>query len=118
MTPLAYQNSLVREATMPILPADLDDFGIPPSPPGSPDPSLAAKLDKFRQLREKGVFFNDRLGENRGFRNPKLLQRLRGFVGVADEYGSQLSASIWDPHGFTEDQYSDVLGTFSVSTVV
>jgi HCNGP-like protein len=107
---LSYQNSLIREATMPILPPDLNDFGIPPSPPGSPDPSLTAKLDKFRQLREQGVFFNDRLGENRGFRNPKLLERLRGFVGVKDEYASHLPIEIWNPHAFTEDQYFDVLG--------
>ena len=111
---LAYQNSLIREATMPILPPDLNDFGIPPSPPGSPDPSLAAKLDKFRELRERGVFFNDRLGGNRGFRNPKLLERLRGFVGVEDEYGSHLPTEIWDPHGFTEDQYFDVLGNYGI----
>jgi hypothetical protein len=97
---------------MPTLPPDLNDFGIPPSPPGSPDPSLTAKLDNFRQLRERGVFFNDRLGGNRGFRNPKLLERLRGYVGVEDEYGSHLPASVWDPHGFTQDQYYDVLGNF------
>lgn len=107
---LSYQNCLIREATIPILPSDLNDFGIPPSPPGSPDPALAAKLDKFRELQERGVFFNDRLGGNRGFRNPKLLERLRGFVGVEDEYGSHLPVEIWNPHGFTEDQYFDVLG--------
>lgn len=110
ITSLAYTNSLIRQATMPVLPPDLDDFGIPPSPPGSPDPELARKLDNFRQLRERGVYFNDRLGENKGFRNPKLLDRLRGYVGVEDEYGSHLPTTVWDPHGFTEDQYFDSLG--------
>jgi HCNGP-like protein len=110
MTPLAYTNSLIRQATMPVLPPDLDDFGIPPSPPGSPDPTLSRKLDNFRQLRERGVYFNDRLGGNKGFRNPRLLERLRGYVGVEDEYGSQLPATVWNPHGFKEDQYFDKLG--------
>jgi hypothetical protein len=110
MTQLAYTNSLIRQATMPVLPPDLDDFGIPPSPPGSPDPSLSRKLDNFQQLRDKGVFFNDRLGANKGFRNPKLLERLRGYVGVEDEYGSHLPETVWNPHGFREDQYFDKLG--------
>jgi hypothetical protein len=110
MTPLAYTNSLIRQATMPVLPPDLDDFGIPPSPPGSPDTSLSRKLDNFRQLRERGVYFNDRLGGNKGFRNPRLLERLRGYVGVEDEYGSHLPTTVWNPHGFKEDQYFDKLG--------
>jgi HCNGP-like protein len=109
-THLVYINELIRQSTMPILPPDLDDFGIPPSPPGTPNPSLSKKLDNFRQLRERGVFFNDRLGENKGFRNPKLLERLRGFVGIEDEYGSHLPREIWNPHGFTDDQYFDKLG--------
>lgn len=95
---------------MPVLPPDLEDFGIPPSPPGSPDPTLTQKLDNFRQLRDQGVYFNDRLGGNRGFRNPKLLERLRGYAGIEDEYGSHLPTSIWNPHGFSEDQYYDKLG--------
>ena len=110
MTQLAYINSLIRQATMPILPPDLDDFGIPPSPPGTPGPSLSNKLDNFRQLREKGVYFNDRLGGNKGFRNPKLLEKLRGYVGIEDEYGSHLRSSIWNPHGFSQEQYFDKIG--------
>ena len=113
MSQLAYTNALIRRATMPILPPDLEDFGIPPSPPGTPDPTLSEKLDNFRQLRDRGVYFNDRLGENRGFRNPKLLERLRGYAGVVDEYGSHLPVSVWNPHGFSEDQYYDKLGTIS-----
>ena len=116
LTPLEYTNSLIRQATMPILPPDVDDFGIPPSPPGSPDPSLAKKLDNFRQLRERGVYFNDRLGGNRGFRNPKLLERLRGYIGIEDEYGSHLPTSVWNPNGFTEDQYFDKLGMSNIIT--
>lgn len=109
-THLAHTNELIRLSTMPILPPDLDDFGIPPSPPGTPAPSLSKKLDNFRQLRERGVFFNDRLGENRGFRNPKLLERLRGYVGIEDEYGSHLPREVWNPHDFTDDQYFDKIG--------
>ena len=110
MTQLAYTNALIRQATMPILPPDLDDFGIPPSPPGTPDPSLSNKLDNFRQLREKGVYFNDRLGGNKGFRNPKLLEKLLGYIGIEDEYGSHLPPSIWNPHGFSQDQFFDKIG--------
>ena len=113
---LAYHNALIRQATMPVLPPDLEDFGIPPSPPGSPDPILAQKLENFRQLQDQGVYFNDRLSGNRGFRNPKLLERLRGYAGVEDEYGSHLPESIWNPHGFSEDQYYDKLGMSLILT--
>lgn len=110
MTQLAYTNALIRQATAPILPSDLDDFGIPPSPPGSPDPSLVKKIENFLQLRDTEVYFNDKLGTNRGFRNPKLLEKLRGYVGIEDEYGSNLLPTVWNPHGFNEDQYYDTLG--------
>ena len=113
MTQLSYTNLLIRQATMPTLPPDLDDFGIPPSPPGTPSPSLSAKLNNFHQLRERGVYFNDRLGGNKGYRNPKLLEKLRGYVGVDDEYGSHLPASIWNPHGFSQDQFFDKIGILS-----
>lgn len=112
ITQLVYKNALIRQSTMPTLPPDLDDFGIPPSPPGTPDPTLSGKLEHFRQLRERGVYFNDRLGGNKGFRNPKLLEKLCGYVGIEEEYGSHLPTSIWNPHGFTEDQYFDKIGTF------
>ena len=107
---LTYTNALIRQTTMPILPPDLDDFGIPPSPPGTPDPSLTDRLKNFQQLRERGVFFNDRLGGNKGFRNPKLLDRLCGYVGIQDEYGSNLPTDVWNPQGFSKDQYYDKLG--------
>jgi len=110
MTHLAYTNTLLRQATMPILPPDLDDFGIPPSPPGTPDPSLSSKLENFRQLRERGLYFNDRLCGNKGFRNPKLVEKLRGYVEVEDEYGSHLPLTVWNPHGFSEDKYFDKIG--------
>jgi hypothetical protein len=110
MKSLQYTNSLIRQATMPSLPPDMEDFGIPPSPPGSPDPELAQKLENFRQLRQRGVYFNDRLGSNKGFRNPKLLDRLRGYVGIEDEYASHLPEKVWNPHGFKEDQFYDKLG--------
>ena len=109
MAQLQYTNSLIRQATMPILPPDLDDFGIPPSPPGSPDPNLTVKLDNFRQLRNRGIYFNDRLASNKSFRNPKLLDKLRRYVGIDDEYGTNLPSSVWDPHKFTRDQYYDAI---------
>ena len=112
MTQLSYTNALIRQSTMPILPPDLDDFGIPSSPPGTPDPTLSSRLENFRQLRERGVYFNDRLCENKGFRNPKLLEKLCGYVGIEDEHGSHLPTTIWNPNGFSENQYFDKLGTF------
>ena len=109
MTQLQYTNSLIRQATMPILPPNLADFGIPPSPPGSPDPNLAAKLDNFRQLRNRGIYFNDQLASNKSFRNPKILEKLRKYVGIDDEYGTNLPSSVWDPHKFARDQYYDAI---------
>jgi HCNGP-like protein len=118
LNPLAYTNTLIRQATLPNLPPDLDDFGIPPSPPGSPDTSLSQKLDTFRRLRERGLFFNDRLGENKGFRNPRLLEKLRGYVGIEDQYGSNLPASVWDPHAFKEEQFYDKLGMSVLTSMI
>ena len=117
LNPLSYTNALIRQATLPNLPPDLDDFGIPPSPPGSPDPSLSQKLDTFHRLRERGVFFNDRLGENKSFRNPRLLEKLRGYVGIEDQYGSNLPTSVWDPHGFKEEQFYDKLGMSALTSI-
>jgi HCNGP-like protein len=110
MSARSYTSAQIRQATMPNLPPDLDDFGIPPSPPGTPDVALAEKLRNFQQLRERGVFFNDRLVENKGFRNPKLLDKLAGYVGIQDEYGSNLPTEVWNPRGFSKDQYYDKLG--------
>lgn len=110
ITASAYTNMLIRQATLPILAPDMEDFGIPPSPSGSPDPALSHKLQEFQQLRERGVYFNDKLGVHKSFRNPRLLEKLRGYAGIEDQYGSHLPKSLWNPHGFSEDQYYDKLG--------
>jgi len=43
-----------------------------------------------------------------------LLEKLRGYTGIGDEYGSHLPLSTWNLHGFQEDQYYEKLGVISV----
>jgi HCNGP-like protein len=110
MTSLENTSDLIRQATMPILPPDMDDFGIPPSPPGSPSSLLTQKIENIREWRERGVYFNDNLASNKSFRNPRILEKLRGYAGIQDQYSSHLSTSIWNPHGFPDDWYYEALG--------
>jgi hypothetical protein len=116
---------------------------IPASPPGTPPPgleALTAKFDTFLQLkRTKGVHFNERLAASAGMRNPALMDKLLGFVGVGTEfeevdgsdrgngaegaddvargrrkrgleqYATVLSAEVWDPMGFPAWAYKGPL---------
>jgi hypothetical protein len=65
---------------------------IPPSPPGSPPrghEALTAKFDTFLRLkRTKGVHFNERLASSAGLRNPALMDKLLGFVGLETGFGT------------------------------
>lgn len=95
---------------------------IPPSPPSSPSQitaqaALSAKFDKFLELkRKKGVHFNARIADSHALKNPPLMDKLLGFVGVGvdfengtiegtDQYATTLPTELWDPAAFPEWAY-------------
>ncbi|KAK4240320.1 hypothetical protein C8A03DRAFT_13335 [Achaetomium macrosporum] len=137
-SPYTATRTLLRDLTLPSVP----NMDIPPSPPGTPPPgleALTAKFDTFLRLkRTKGVHFNERLAASLGMRNPALMDKLLGFVGVGTEfeeadgdgdggaegagdvtggrrkrgleqYATVLSAEVWDPMGFPAWAYKGPL---------
>ncbi|KAH8893824.1 hypothetical protein GQ53DRAFT_99754 [Thozetella sp. PMI_491] len=105
-SPYAARRALLRDLTLPTVP----DLDIPQSPPGTPPPTLDAlnrKFDNFLELkRTKGVHFNERLAQSAALRNPGLMDKLMGFVGIetrfdeadaTDQYANALPRDLWDP---------------------
>ncbi|KAK1757835.1 hypothetical protein QBC47DRAFT_411926 [Echria macrotheca] len=120
-SPYTQSRALSRDLTLPAVP----NMSIPasPSPPSSPTAtshlqSLNAKFETFLRLKRRAAadgepapaHFNARLASSSALRNPGLMDKLLGFVGMetdADEegkvtgqYGTTLSAEVWDPHCF------------------
>ena len=84
--------------------------GLPPSPPGSPNPVSEAKFKKFLALKAQGLHFNEDLAKKSSFRNPALFATLLERNGLEQDaqYASSLPASVWDPQslptfGYKED---------------
>ncbi|KAL2262303.1 hypothetical protein VTK26DRAFT_1807 [Humicola hyalothermophila] len=143
-SPYTATRALLRDLTLPSH-ANMD---IPPSPPGSPPPghdALTAKFDHFLALKRKppggggggggggvggAMHFNARLAESAGMRNPSLMDKLLGFVGVetdfhfpaaagdegggggggggikaTEQYATVLPTAVWDPHCFPPQAY-------------
>jgi hypothetical protein len=82
LSPYTTERNLVHSLTLPSV-ADTD---VPPSPPGSPPPGLAAlnkKFDAFLALkRRQGTHFNARLQASTAARNPAMMDKLLRFVGM------------------------------------
>ncbi|KAK3938058.1 HCNGP-like protein-domain-containing protein [Diplogelasinospora grovesii] len=115
-SPYSASRALLHHLTFPAVP----NTDIPPSPPGSPPPhleALNAKFDNFLKLkRTQGVHFNQRLAGSAALRNPGLMDKLLGFVGVettfddadgnestaaaTEQYATTLPADLWDPAAF------------------
>lgn len=111
LSPYSAQRALLRDLTLPAVP----NLDIPPSPPGSPDPSsgLNRKFDAFLELkRRKGTHFNARLAQSSALRNPAVADKLLAFVGLGDpgsdsgpaelaaQYATTLPSEVWDPAAF------------------
>ena len=85
-------------------------FDIADSPPSSPDPGLATKLEQFAQLKKQGIHFNERLAQSASIKNPNLFNKLMSSFGIEDEqYTTSLSRDVWDPDQFPEWAYKDGL---------
>ncbi|KAF8416708.1 HCNGP-like protein-domain-containing protein [Tirmania nivea] len=93
---------------------------IPPSPPGTPPPHTSSKFHIFLSLKRAGTHFNQKLSQSSSLRNPRLLEKLMGFVGISTEIGdpeiggkewspeqyvSGLDKSIWDYSAWGHDSY-------------
>ncbi len=117
-SPYSAARSLLRDLTLPTVP----NLDIPPSPPGTPPPSLEGlnrKFDTFLDLkRTQGVHFNERLAQSAALRNPGLMDKLLGFVGLEtdfddgaglSQYDNVLSSDLWDPAAFPGWAYKGAL---------
>lgn len=84
---------------------------IPDSPPGSPDPAASARIERFLELKARGVHFNQDLANKSTFRNPALLSNMmkRAGIGENEQYATSLPAAMWEPSIFPEWSYREGL---------
>ncbi|KAK0656864.1 HCNGP-like protein-domain-containing protein [Cercophora newfieldiana] len=121
-SPYSTARALARDLTLPAVP----DMAIPPSPPPTQHAdmtSLNAKFDTFLKLKRRAAdpaHFNSRIGASSALRNPALMDKLLGFVGMETEfsegdaagtaqYGTTVGSDVWDPAGFPEWAYRGAL---------
>ena len=107
----ATTQQLLHSLTLPPIP----NVSIPLSPPGSPLPSATAKVNRFLELKSKGVHFNEKLSSSTKMRNPNLLLSLMEFAGIDqnhDQYASTLLEDVAaiPKYGFPRDAYVEELG--------
>ncbi|SMR55447.1 unnamed protein product [Zymoseptoria tritici ST99CH_1A5] len=114
-SPYTYERNRLRELTMPTMP----NFDIPDSPPPPPVNSeeaavLAAttkKIERFLELKKKGVHFNERLQNSTSLRNPSLLPKLMQFADITreDSYRSSLPEGLGISVTWPEECYVEGL---------
>lgn len=86
--------TFIHDLTLPPVP----NLDIPPSPPGSPNPSANAKFAHFLSLKKQDVHFNDKLAGSASLKNPSLLRKLMEHAGIDDQaqYSSSLPPDLWN----------------------
>lgn len=90
----------------------IPNVDIPPSPPGSPPAGANKKFEQFLTLKKQGVHFNAKLENSEALRNPGLMDKLLGFVGVEgkeQQYETTLSGGWLDPKAFPPEAYRNAL---------
>jgi hypothetical protein len=70
---------------------------------------VQAKMEKWTELRRNGTSFNGALMNNKGFRNPSIMNKLIEFLEL-DEYGSNYPKEEYDPRGFPPESFLEELG--------
>ncbi|KAI8910502.1 HCNGP-like protein-domain-containing protein [Entophlyctis helioformis] len=70
--------------------------------------SLADRLGRFRDLRSRGVYLNDRLVHTHAFRNPAIMSKLIEYLQL-DEAGSNFPKATFDPAGLPAEAFYDEL---------
>ncbi|RMZ82834.1 hypothetical protein DV737_g1911, partial [Chaetothyriales sp. CBS 132003] len=101
------EQDLVRHLTQ----ASHPITALPPSPPGSPDPTVEARFAKFLELKKKGLHFNADLAKKPSFRNPALLETLMARAGIGHQacHASSLPTDVWHPAGFPAHAFKEEL---------
>jgi len=86
-------------------------ISMPDSPPGSPDPAANARIQKFLELKARGVHFNDDLAGKATFRNPTLLSTMMKRAGIEkhEQYSTSLPTVLWDPSSLPGWAYKEAL---------
>lgn len=104
---VSVSRDLVRDLTLPPVP----NLDIPPSPPGSPDPTAQKKISHFLSLKEQGVHFNEKLAASTSLKNPSLFFKLREHAGIDDseQYANSLPLDIWDASSLPDWAYGEEL---------
>jgi hypothetical protein len=106
-SPYTSNRAIIQNLTLPTVP----NFGIPPSPPGSPPQTSSKKFAQFLDLKKKGVHFNQRLEGSSVLRDPGHLQRLMDFAGISkdEQSATTLPEDVAVPTVFPEWAYADQL---------
>lgn len=81
---------------------------IPSSPPGGVPSKLAEKYAAQVDVYNKGQRVNTFIREAKKFRNPCLLEKLVGYLGV-QESGTNYPPELYDPSAFGAEEYYDAL---------
>ncbi|KAJ1922517.1 SAP30-binding protein [Tieghemiomyces parasiticus] len=83
----------------------VENWGIPPEPPGLCDPEVQAKFAQWERLMHEGMRFNEQLFQSKAYRNPHICAKLIEYLGL-DETGSNYPAEVYDPKAFTPSAYA------------
>ncbi|QKX62622.1 uncharacterized protein TRUGW13939_09783 [Talaromyces rugulosus] len=99
--------ALIQDLTLPPIP----NLEIPPSPPGSPDPTATSKVSHFLSLKKQGVHFNEKLSASSSLKNPMLFTKLRDHNDINDhnQYATVLPHDIWNPDSLPDWAYKEEL---------
>ncbi|KAG9249841.1 HCNGP-like protein-domain-containing protein [Emericellopsis atlantica] len=106
-SPYTTSRTIIHDLTLPSIP----NVDIQASPPGSPPPGANKKFEQFILLKKQGVHFNAKLENSEALRNPSLMDKLLGFVGVEgkEQYETTLRDGWWDPKAFPREAYRRTL---------
>lgn len=101
-----------REAIQRLTASQMPVKAIPPSPPGSPNPTANARFARFLELKKKGIHFNEDLAQKSSYLNPSLFSTMLHRAGLEDQtqYQTSLPTNLWDISSFPDDVYYEHLG--------
>ncbi|KAL2795814.1 HCNGP-like protein-domain-containing protein [Aspergillus keveii] len=99
--------TLIHDLTLPPVP----NLDIPPSPPGSPNPSANAKFAHFLRLKKQDVHFNEKLAGSASLKNPSLLNKMMEHAGIDGQaqYSSSIPTELWDTSSLPNWGYKEEL---------
>ncbi|KHN82329.1 SAP30-binding protein [Toxocara canis] len=100
--------SSVEGRESPFNPEEPTEVTLPMSPTEKCSRELELKFEKFFAKKAAGMDLNSSIQTRRDFKNPSIYERLIETFEV-DELGSNFNPSVFDPHGFTEDCFYDVI---------